>query len=162
MATALQGKKVAQDISLRSVSLDDTLTDRGEYDLATANGGNGALVVNDTVDLVILPGNCVPVDLLLDADDLDSGGSPALVLKVGIYDPTSGNPTSDDDCFITTTIIGQTGGVARMNAVAGLRLAPVDYDRYVRVTVSTAPATGATTGKLGVQLQYKGADHRFL
>lgn len=103
-----------------------------------------ALIVNDTIRICKLPAGEVPVDFILGSDDLDSGGSPAIVLKVGIED-TVGD-TSDDDALILGSTVAQAGGIARMDAVAGRRLAPVQYDRYITIKVSTAPATGATSG----------------
>ena len=117
---------------------------RGEITVDTA------LALNDVVNVCKLPAQHVPVDFIADSDDHDSGGSPAIVLKVGIG--------SDDDALISSTNIAQAGGVARMDAVAGLRMAPSDTDRYVFFTVSTGPATGATGGKLGGTLLYRAAN----
>ena len=118
----------------------------GKYEIAAA------LVINDTIALCKLPAQEVPVDLVLNCDDLDSDGTPAIVLDVGIYDPETGNPTSDPDCFIDASDVAQAGGIARMNVVAGRELAPVNYDRSVRATVVTAPATGATSGGISATL----------
>lgn len=117
---------------------------RGEIDVDTA------LALNDVVNLCKLPAQHVPVDFILDSDDLDTNGSPAIVMKVGI--------DSDDDALISSTTVGQAGGLARMDVVTGLRLAPSDSDRTVFVTVSTGPATGATGVKLGGTLLYRAAN----
>lgn len=116
---------------------------RGEIDVSTA------LALNDVVNLCKLPAGHVVVDFVLDSDDLDTNGSPAIVMKVGI--------DSDDDALISSTTVGQAGGLARMDVVTGLRLAPSDSDRTVFVTVSTGPATGATGVKLGGTLMYRPA-----
>ncbi len=111
----------------------------GEFSLSAA------LALNDTVDLCKLPARNVPVDFVLNADDLDGGSG--IVLKVGIYD--ADGDTDDDDALIASTTVGQTGGIARMDAVAGRKLVPVDYDRIIRVTVSTGPTSGASSGVIG-------------
>lgn len=102
-----------------------------------------ALASADTVALMKLPAGHIPVDFILDSDDLDTGGSPEIVLKAGLLDEDS-----DGDEFIASTNIGQAGGVARLSEAKGRRIAPSDKDRLVGITVSTAPATGATGVKV--------------
>lgn len=102
-----------------------------------------ALVINDLIQLCKLPANHVPVDFVLDSDDLDSDGSPAIVIDVGIKD--SVGATSDIDALIDGSTVAQAGGVARMDAIAARRIAPVNYDRIVEVKVITAPATGVAS-----------------
>ncbi len=126
--------------ALNTCSAGEVLALAGVYSLAAA------LVVSDTIDMCVLPAGMVPEDLILSVDDLDSHGTPAIVLDVGIYD--SVGSTTDADAFIASSTVAQAGGVARLSAVAGRKIAPVDYDRLVRITVSTAPATGATTGQI--------------
>ena len=116
---------------------------RGEIDVDTA------LANTDIVELCKLPAQHVPVDFILDCDELDTGAD-ALVIKVGV--------TGDDDCFLVSDTIGQTGGIKRMDQVAGLRLTPTDTDRTVFLTVTTGPGTGATGVKLGGTLLYRAAN----
>lgn len=115
-----------------------TVTGAGQ---ATVNHGVMALAValanGDTVALAKLPAGHVPVDFIVDADDLDSGAEAALVFDVGVL-----GEGEDPDAFITGSEIGQAGGVARLSNVAGRRLEAVEYDRLVGITVTTAPATG--------------------
>jgi len=117
---------------------------RGEYDLAAA------LVVNDIIELVKLPGDHVPVDCILDSDDLDTGGSPALVLDAGVV--SAGGAANE---LIDNSTVGQAGGVARMDQAGGVRIAPAAGETVYGVKVGTAPATGATTGKIGLTLYYR-------
>jgi len=119
---------------------------RGEFDLAV--DGIGALVLNDVLQMVKLPAGHVPVDVIVDSDDLDSNATPTIALNVGIIG-------GDVDAFIKVSTIAQAGGIARMDDVAGARIASTQTERYVGITVSTAPATGATTGKIGLTLLYK-------
>ncbi len=116
----------------------------GEYEIAAA------LVINDTIDLCKLPAGHIPVEFVFACDDLDTNGAPAIVLNIGIYD--SVGATTDADLFIAASTVAQAGGFARMDNIAALDLAPADNDRIVRVTVATAPATGATSGTLHANL----------
>lgn len=119
-----------------------------------------ALAASDTIDLVKLPARCVPSSLAIAPDDLDSGTTATY--KVGIYDPTSGNPTSDDDVFLSTQSGMQTGAAATSAHSATnnyLDLAPVSYDRYVRLTMVAGPTT-ASTGKVRALFRYRAYDSR--
>lgn len=119
-----------------------------------------ALAAGDTVDFLYLPARCVPSGLTIAPDDLDSGTTATY--KVGIYDPTAGNPTSDDDVFISTSASMQTGTtvVAAHSATNNfLDLAPADYDRILRLTMVAGPTT-ASTGKVRALFTYRGFDAR--
>lgn len=144
MPTAYQSTPIARNQPAKSSANSGPVATRREFDLTAA------LAINDTIDMVKLPAGHVPVDLILDTDDLDSGGSPAIVLHVGLR---KADGTNDDaDAFIASSTVGQAGGVARMAAVAALRVTKSDSDRNVYITVATGPATGATSGKIGVTL----------
>lgn len=127
---------------------------RFEFDIAV-EGGGVALALNDTIELGILPPQHVPVDFILDSDDVDTNGSPLVSFNVGTL-----GVGGDPDAFIAGSTIGRTGGLANMDQRAGIRLAPSDTARKVGVTVSAAPATGTTTGKIGGTLLYRAADNR--
>lgn len=97
----------------------------------------------DTLALCKLPAGHVPVDFILDTDDLDSG-TPAITIKAGIIG-------GDDDCFFAADTVAQAGGVKRMTNKDGRRIAPSDSDRLVGITVVVAAATwqnGTVTGTL--------------
>lgn len=104
-----------------------------------------ALVVSDTIAMCTLPANHIVVDCLLTSDDLDTDGSPAIVLDVGVIG-------GDTDALIDGATIAQGAGMQRMNAIAGIRLAASTSDRSIGVTVQVAPATGATTGQIDLIL----------
>lgn len=67
------------------------------------------VAVNDIVEAVRIPKNSVVTDVMVIATDMDTGATPTLAFSVGYG--------GDDDYFIVGTTIGQTGGVARANAV---------------------------------------------
>lgn len=108
---------------------------------------------SDVLEMCYLPARCVPVDCVLVCDELDAG--TALVMSVGIEDATG--TTDDPDALIDATTIGQTGGVARMNAAAMLDIDPSDVDRKVSVTIDTPPGTDQD-GDLMVLLTYTVVD----
>lgn len=123
----------------------NTVAVRQEYSLSAA------LALNDTIDIVKVPAGHVPVDVILDTDDLDTG--TAIVVSVGMRkaDGTTDAPA----CFIVGSTIGQTGGVARAAVKEGFRIPASDtLDRNVYVTVTTGPTTGATSGKVGITVTY--------
>jgi hypothetical protein len=112
-------------------------SERGEFSLTAA------LALNDTVDLFYLPKGFRVTGGFVKVDDLDTGGSPAIVLAVG--------DSGDDDRYFTGLTTGQAGGVSTTMAATG-----VDYattaKTLVQLKVTTAPATGATSGTVVVTL----------
>lgn len=111
---------------------------------------SAALALNDILEMVKLPANHVIVDCVLDTDDLDTNGAPLISLTAGL---TAGTVAE----LIGANTVGQAGGVARMDAVAGVRVAASSSDRVVGVKITTGPATGATTGQIGLTVSYKAA-----
>jgi hypothetical protein len=111
--------------------------------------------VNDIIELAILPANCRVVDLLLATDDLDTGGSPAIVLDVGIMSGAvgdTGTRTVGAEFFSGATT-AQAGGVVRPTLKTAFRVAPTSDHRSIGVKIATAAATGAA-GELGLTLYY--------
>ena len=143
MASALKAA-AANRPGLSSSEAGEIIAQTGVYDLSAA------LVINDTIDMCKLPAGMVVDDMIVDCDDLDSG--TAAVFDVGIHDPdyaqAGGSDTSDVDVFMSGLTIAQAGGLARMTLRTGRRLAPVNYDRYIRIKFTTAPGTSATSGKI--------------
>ena len=119
-----------------------------------------ALAAADTVQLCYLPARCVPSSLIIAPDDLDSGTTATY--KVGLLDPTSGGPTTDDDVFLSTQSGMQTGTAvtaAHSATNSFLDIAPVDYDRVVYLTMVAGPTT-ASTGKVRALFSYRAYDAR--
>lgn len=112
-------------------------TMRGEFNLT------GALALNDTIDLFNLHPRFRVTGGFVKVTDLDTGGSPAIVLAVG--------DSGDDDRYFIGLTTGQAGGVATNIAATGL-----DYlttsKTLVQAKVTTGPATGATSGTIVVEL----------
>lgn len=104
-----------------------------------------ALVVNDVIEMVPVPAGAIITGVTLGATDLDTGGSPAIVLDVG--DGTT------VDRLIAAATVGQAGGsTSTLPAGAfGYTYAAADT---INVKVKTAPATGATSGTISLRVSY--------
>lgn len=126
---------------------------RYKFALTTAILG----AANDIVDLGVLPANCRVVDAVLDADDMDSNGTPTLAFDVGIMTGRPGDALDTDGVtartcgneFFAASTVGQAGGSARMSAKGGFRVAPVGYDRSIGLKIQAAAAT-PVAGEIGL------------
>jgi hypothetical protein len=114
------------------------------------------LALNSIGAIGILPARCVPVAVLMDGTDMDSGAA-AMVLQVGILDAagTALSAAAADGG-------AAWGSTAATNAafqqqILGYPLVAVtasDSDRKIGVKVTTAP-TAAVAGTLGLTLLYR-------
>lgn len=122
-----------------------------------------ALALNDVIYMGDLPANCIPVDFLLDSDDVDTNVTPLITLGVGILNGTDNGLSSaaaDGGAgWLLASTIGQAGGMARPTTNVISRVLNSDTDRRVGVHVSAAPATGTTTGDIGLTLLYRAANY---
>lgn len=118
-----------------------------------------ALELNDIIHFGNLPAGHVPVDVIVDSDDLDTNGTPTIVLQAGILnaDKTDIDTTASGGAsWIGSSTVGQAGGIARASDKAVARVVPSSTtDQAYGIKVSTGPATGATTGKVGFTLLYR-------
>ena len=145
MATLTANAAKATQPSITPDGAGELYSVRGSVDLAAA------LALNDIIELVKLPPDCVPVDFIIDTDDLDSNGIPALAMSVGF---TAGTVAE----MRAAGAVGQSAGLVRADSVLPMRIAPsASGDRVVGLKVTTAPATGATTGTIGMTLFYRAA-----
>lgn len=104
-----------------------------------------ALVVDDVIQMLKVPIGAIILDVVLSTDDLDTSGSPTLVLDVGDGD--------NDDRLISASTVGQAGGVAYMDEIDAL-LYQYTADDTIDVSVKTAPATGASSGTINLAVTY--------
>jgi hypothetical protein len=112
-----------------------------------------------------LPADCVPVGYVLNVSDLDSGGSPAVTLDLGILNEAgTAISTADEDGgdeWVDGSTLGQGGGILLHTAskaaydVVGA-VEAVDVDRVVAVVIPVGAATGAD-GTIELELFYKAA-----
>lgn len=114
------------------------------------------LAAGNIFELAPLFGGLVPRDFILDADDLDSGGSPALALDVGLMSGTFGDQNQSrtcDDVIFDGSTVAQAGGVARPTLKTAFRIGQSVQHRSIGVKVATAPAT-AQGGVIGLTVFY--------
>lgn len=136
MASTLYSSKVASTVQPRAgIGLTSV---HGTYELAAA------LVLNDVIQMVKVPAGARIVNVILGSDDLDTG-SPAIVLAVG--------DGSTADRFITASTVAQGGGVTTINQVDGIGYTYTLADT-IDIKVTTAPATGTTSGTLNLTVVY--------
>lgn len=116
-----------------------------------------APAAGDIIELGVLPGNAVPVEAILDVDDLDSNGTPTITLDVGIMSgPVGKNDparTCGNELFVASTV-GQAGGVVRATASSAFRIQKSEDHRSVGVKVAAGPATGAAGKTIALILFY--------
>ena len=137
MATAYNSSRITNKVPPRGV-VGEVTSVFAEFTFPAAP------VVNDTVKMFTLPKGAVLLEMLLSADDLDTNGTPAIMLQVG--DGTTA------DLFFYADGVAKTGGMSRMSNPAKLgQVLAADTD--VVAKVSTAPATGAV-GKIGLAALY--------
>lgn len=121
---------------------------RGAVTLKTTD-----LAVNKAGAVVILPAGCVPVGVVYDTDDLDSG--TGVVASVGFIKTDESD--LDGTAWATGITTSQTGGSVQVSmSAAAMRIAPTDADRKVGVKFTTAADT-AVAGDLGLTLLYRAA-----
>lgn len=113
-----------------------------------------AYVINDVIQMVAIPNGYQVTEVILDADQLDTNGSPLITLSVGDATTVA--------AYITASTIGQTGGIARASTKAYMDNTPVAIatsggnpgTTIVQVKVIAAPATGTTTAKIRLTVFY--------
>lgn len=106
-----------------------------------------ALALNDVVQMVKVPAGAIVSNVVLSTDDLDTNGTPAIVLDVG--------DGGDTDRYIDGSTVGQAGGTTDSSslAIGGLGYTYTDEDT-VDVLVQAAPATGASSGTIKLIVSY--------
>lgn len=143
MTTLTAAAATVQQPSITPDGAGEIYAVRGEYSLAAA------LALNDIIEMVKLPVDCVPVDFIIDTDDFDSNGAPTLAMSVGF---TAGTVAE----FRAAAAVGQSAGIVRMDSTLVSRIAASEtLERTVGLKVTTGPATGVAAGKIGLTLFYR-------
>lgn len=159
----LTGRKAA-----RTGSEVDLISERYSLTLGTAD-----LALNVIGAIGILPAGHVPVAVMFDSDDLDSGATPLIAWSIGIGNlalrNAAGAASADAaDTLISTTAAdgggawgtgittSQTGGQSQVLSKALSRVQSVQYDRDI-VLQATAAAATAVSGIVGVTILYRPA-----
>lgn len=94
----------------------------------------GQLTLNALLGGIVLPKGAEVVGATLMSTDIDTNGSPVVVLGVG--------DTGDDDRLITAATVGQTGLLTNVIATTGFGY-QYTAETTIQVKVKTAPATAA-------------------
>ena len=120
------------------------------------------LAVTDVIEFGILPGGCLPVDFTLVTEDLDTDGSPTVILSGGILSGTPGDVNNARTCgadFLSASNVGQAGGIARANVGTGFLATPSVSDRGFGVSLTTGAATLAVGAKMRATLFFQPAPY---
>ena len=111
----------------------------------------GTLVVNDVIQALDVFAGETLHGIRMAVTDIDTGGSPAIVLDVGYGNSTTATASTSDD-IVDGSTIGQAGGFVIANCFsadedAGTAFAagPLDFssDDTIDIHVQVAPATTA-------------------
>jgi hypothetical protein len=138
MPTLRQATQVANKDPVPSANGIEDITLVGDF---TVPAG---LVINDVVEMVILPAGYVPVDASAYFEDTDSNGAPAMTLDLGLISGVAGAAdnarTGASEAFAASTV-AQAGGVARPTKKDWGLIAPTSADRGIGFKVVAAAAT---------------------
>ena len=103
----------------------------------------GAEATGDVLEMVPLPAMMVPVDVIVDSDDLAGTTFTANVgLLTGNYDATGARTCGAE--FMSGKALGAAAAINRMDVAGGGRIAPTANDRGVGLALTTV--TGPTAG----------------
>lgn len=113
-------------------------------------------VINDIIEMLVLPADHVLVSAQVDTDVLDAG--TALVWSAGIMSGTVGlkdlNRTVNANLFSASTVGRGTAGTVIATAMSTLRALvgqyPASRDRSIGAKITTAPGTAITLDTTGV------------
>lgn len=126
---------------------------RMEYSLAAA------LAAADVIEFGFLPEDHVPVDYMIDNDDLDAGATITADFGLLTAAGTAVSAVAADGGakWLTASALLQTATNTRPTANTHTRVTPsATSRRKVGMVIAAGPST-ASTGKIGVTLFYKAA-----
>jgi len=119
------------------------------------------VVLNDILEIGILPAYRTIADAVLIVDDLDTNGTPTIALDVGLMSGTVGDAVSARTCgneLFAADTTARTGGATRMSAKGGFLIKPTEEDRSIGVKFQAASASPAA-GRVRVRIWFHAADH---
>lgn len=111
--------------------------------------------LSDLLALMPLPADHIPVDIIVDSDDNDTGTSETISVGLLNAGKTDLSTTTNDGgaVWISASTVSQAGGIVRPTTKAITRVAPSRSTRYIGVKL--AAAGSATAGVVGVTLLYR-------
>lgn len=104
-----------------------------------------APAANDVYQMLRVPANARITAVTLKSTDIDTGGSPSIVLDVG--------DTGDTDRLIDGATIGQAGGTSSALVSSTGQFYQYTSETVISVLVQAGPATGAA-GTLELSVSY--------
>jgi hypothetical protein len=104
-----------------------------------------ALAVSDVIQMVPVPAGAIITGVTLGATDLDTNGSPTIVLDVG--------DGADTDRLIDGATVGQSGGSSSTLTTTAFGYQYTAADT-IDVLVQAGPATGAASGTIHLVVRY--------
>lgn len=120
---------------------------RFAIDLVTAD-----LDANDVGAVGILPAGCVPVALIVDADDLDTNATPTNTMSVGLV---NAGETDLETTWASGLQQARTGTAGQVDlSTAAQRMAATQANRKFGIKFTAASATKAA-GTVGLTLLYR-------
>lgn len=118
-----------------------------------------AAAAGDIIEMAPIPRGCTVVDMILDSDDLDTDGTPAITMDVGIMSGVFGDTAQDRTIgaeFFSGSTVGQAGGLVRPTLKTAQRVAASDTERSIGIKIGTAADAGAA-GTVGLTIFYAAA-----
>lgn len=113
------------------------------------------LAANDIIEMGLLPANCVPVDLILDNDDLDSGTTATV--SAGLLASNKGDLTGalwlTDSTALRSAATGTRADALGLHSMSRVTATGTDRSYGLKITADT----NATTGTVGMTLIYRAA-----
>ena len=153
MVAILQSEYASGKLAAPTPCGSEVCSYRASYTFAT-----GDLVLNNIVDMAVLPANCTLLDAVLDSDDLDSNASPTITLDVGVMSGDVGSTDNTRTCgaeVFSQDTTAQAGGVKVPSLKTAYRVAAVSTDTSIGVKIHAAPAT-AQAGTIDLIIFYHG------
>lgn len=118
----------------------------------------GDLAINTIGQIGVLPAGCIPVQLMVDGTDMDSGAA-AMVLQVGVLDAAGtafSTEAADGGAAWGSTTAANAEFQQQILSRPMASVTRTNVDRKIGVKVVTAP-TVAVAGTLGLTLIYRSA-----
>ena len=159
MATIRQSEFIKRTLPTRTISgAGNVFVNDYYYDLPAAQN-----VTGDIIDIGVLPAWHTVSDVVMIVDDIDTGGSPAVALDVGIMSGDPGSTDTSRTCgaeIFSGATTGQAGGVARPTLAAAFKIKPTEADRSIGVKIATQSATAAA-GRIRLRVFMHAADQTY-
>ena len=135
--------------AIASAQAGQVTVQRGTYDGSITDWEDATIQIR----MVKLPAQHEIIDLVIDSEIIDTGAGGAfdIGLEDSIQDPAD---TTDLTLFATALAVHTAAIFGSQMSQAAMRLAAVDYDRYVVLTMETVSATGLAV-RVGLTLTSK-------